>query len=796
MAPKKHSRKNSKATPLKPTVSQSRRIMKTLGLAVAVGAAIVFLFYSDPTTGSVDSDSKTDPPTEEYAKPHWQPEEQSKAFAQYAGSKSCRECHAAAFDLWRGSDHQLAERLPDPKMDGKAFDPSREFKHPSITSDISSEEDRFLIATLGLSGKKESFEVERVIGESPLRQYLIELPRGRWQAVDLAHDPHKNEWFNVFGDEDRQAGEWGHWTGRGMNWNTQCASCHNTRLRKNYDEETDSYDTAMAERSVGCEACHGPMKAHVDWRKEFAGTTDKDPTLRKFDSTQWLATCGKCHSRRTELTGDFKPGERYLDHFSHVIPDASEIYHADGQVREENYVLTSFLSSKMHHAGVRCMDCHEPHSTKILQTGNALCMRCHTGTYPNSPKIDPPTHTHHKLNGEGGQCVNCHMPQTTYMQRDPRRDHGFTIPDPLLTKEHGIPNACNRCHADKDTDWAIAAVDKWYGPRMDRPTRKRARTIALAREGATGSRDNLLQLLREEKTPFWKAVATELLYPWSYDPEVTTLLLGNLTHTNALLRGTTARALGPLAQQNNPQVDAAIGKLLDDPIRKVRVDAAWALRDQIDPLSKTGPRNRVDPKSRAGEDLLRMLAYNVDMPTGALQKAVYHLDRVEFKKAEDYFRRAIKLDSYSAPLRHEFAVALSMMERPNEAIDALNEAIRLDPNEAEYHYKLALAWNETGQTDKTAPSLVKAVQLNPRHSRAWYNLGLARNQAGQPEAAIAALLKAENLEQNDPSIPYARATILLNPLRRIPEAIEAAQRALQIQPGYGPARALLQELGL
>ncbi|HIM68106.1 MAG TPA: tetratricopeptide repeat protein, partial [Verrucomicrobia bacterium] len=66
---------------------------------------------------------------------------------------------------------------------------------------------------------------------------------------------------------------------------------------------------------------------------------------------------------------------------------------------------------------------------------------------------------------------------------------------------------------------------------------------------------------------------------------------------------------------------------------------------------------------------------------------------------------------------------------------------------------------------------------------------------GQPEAAIAALLKAENVEQNDPSIPYARATILLR-LRRIPEAIEAAQRALKIQPGYGPARALLQELGL
>ena len=761
--------------------------IKSVGLAVGTVAAVAVIFAilkPEPPSGSGDSDSiKTDSAATGNETAHWQPEEQSKAFAQYAGSKSCRECHEKAFDLWLGSDHQLAERLPDPKMDREAFDPHREFKQPSLTSKLFSEEDHFHIATQGASGEKETFEVERVIGETPIRQYLVRFPRGLLQAVDLSHDPHKNEWFNVFGDEDRQPGEWGHWTGRGMNWNTQCASCHNTRLRKNYDEATDSYDTAMAEMSVSCEACHGPMKAHVDWRKEYAGTSDKDPTLRKFDNTQWLAACGKCHSRRTELTGDFQPGDRYLDHFSHVIPDESDIYYADGQVREENYVLTSFLSSKMHHAGVRCVDCHEPHTTKILQQGNALCMRCHTGTYPNSPKIDPPTHTHHKLNGEGGQCVNCHMPQTAYMQRDLRRDHGFTIPDPLLTKEHGIPNACNRCHADKDTDWAVAAVEKWYGPRMDRPTRKRAQWIAKARVGAAGSRENLLQLLREEKTPFWKAVATELLYPWTNDPEVTTLLLDNLSHTNALLRGTTARALDPLARRNNTGIDAALEKLLGDPVRKVRVDAAWTLRD------------RVPPQSRAGEDLLRTLTYNVDMPTGALQKGVYHLDRNESEKAEHYFRRAIKLDSYSAPLRHEFAIALSMMGRTSEAIDALKEAIRLDPGEAEYHYKLALAWNETGRTDNTVSSLVKAVQLNPRHSRAWYNLGLARNGMNQSEAAIAALLKAENVEQNDPDIPYARATILLR-LRRIPEAIEAAQRALEIQPNYNPARALLQELGL
>ena len=268
------SRKKTPANPNKSAenkaVSGRGQKAKLLGLAVGiiVVAAVALAVFKGERPSTPENTAGAEPKTRTKVNEtaHWQPEEQSKAFAQYAGSKSCRECHQASYDLWMGSDHQLAERLPDPKMDRRAFDPPREFKHPSLTSDITSEGDRFLIATLGLSGKKETFEVERVIGETPIRQYLVELPRGRLQAVDLSHDPHKNEWFNVFGDEDRQAGEWGHWTGRGMNWNTQCASCHNTRLRKNYDEATDSYDTEMAEMSVGCEACHGPMKAHVDWR--------------------------------------------------------------------------------------------------------------------------------------------------------------------------------------------------------------------------------------------------------------------------------------------------------------------------------------------------------------------------------------------------------------------------------------------------------------------------------------------------------------------------------------------------
>src|SRR6185503_4474817 len=134
--------------------------------------------------------------------------------------------------------------------------------------------DRFEIVTLGADRERKAFPVERVIAVDPLRQFLIPAPGGRLQVTEVAFDPKQGDWFDIFGNEDRQPGEWGHWSGRGMTWNTMCATCHNTRLRKNYQESSDIYTTTMAERGVGCEACHGPRAEHVAWQKRNPQTKD------------------------------------------------------------------------------------------------------------------------------------------------------------------------------------------------------------------------------------------------------------------------------------------------------------------------------------------------------------------------------------------------------------------------------------------------------------------------------------------------------------------------------------------
>ena len=313
---------------------------------------------------------------------------------------------------------------------------------------------------------------------SPIRQFLSPLPGGRYQMTELAVDPTQGDWFNVFGSEDRQPGEWGHWTGRGMNWNQMCAGCHNTRVRKNYRHTTDSYETTMAEQGVGCEACHGPMENHAAWQRRHPGQKSGDPTLTRLTTNQMIHTCGQCHARRAELSDDFQAGRDFYDYYSLVIAGEGETYYPDGQIRDEDYEFTPFIGSRMAQAGVWCLDCHNPHTGKIRARDDSLCMRCHGPPLGTAPKIDGVKHSFHPAGKPGGACVDCHMPLTLYMARHWRRDHGYTIPDPLLTRQHGIPNACSRCHTNQTVDWAVEWTDKWYGARMNRPTRQRAQRVA------------------------------------------------------------------------------------------------------------------------------------------------------------------------------------------------------------------------------------------------------------------------------------------------------------------------------
>ena len=447
---------------------------------------------------------------------------------------------------------------------------------------------------------------------------------------------------------------------------------------------TDSYKTTMAEMGIGCEACHGPLKAHVEWRTAHTNTTQIDPTVFKLSPSRLVGLCGSCHSRNTDLTEDFKPGDSFYDHYALEILDSGERWYPDGQIKDEDYEFEAFLGSKMYQDGVICLDCHNPHSYKNTIAGNDLCMRCHIGGYPKAPKIDPAGHGHHKLTDHGSDCIGCHMPITVYMQRHERRDHGFTIPDPQLTKELNIPNACNRCHADQTTDWALKYTVEWYGTNINYAARDRARRIAAGEKGESGAGAKMLSIMTDtNQSPYWRAVAASFLVQWATEPATQKALLTQLKNNHPLVREKAVRSLEPVLSDTD--VAAAIQLCMADPIRNVRVAAAWVLRATV------------DMQSQAGKELQRMLDLEADQPIGQYEQAMLLVARNQPKEALEHIKKTTTWDNLSPPFLCAKAELEDQLGLLNEALKTLDQAQKAVPDDHHIPYVRAMILKRNGR---------------------------------------------------------------------------------------------------
>lgn len=720
--------------------------------------------------------------------PSVRPVASERETARYAGSASCAACHAQAYHDWQDSHHALAQRTLSPKRDEAAFVPPRAVRVGEQTSTVELSEGRFVLSTALSGGPPCDYELAEMIGVSPLWQGLVPQPGGRLQATALAHDPAARAWFSVQGMEDRQPWEWGHWSNRGMNWNSMCAYCHTTAFNKNYDAERDAYGSTYQERGVGCEQCHGPMQAHVEWQAKNPAA-DHDPTISRLNDEQFLAVCGSCHSRRADLTGQFRPGDAFTDHFEPILPDATDTFYADGQVREEDFEFVPFMLSYMHGQGVRCTNCHSPHSGKLVLEGNALCLQCHREGVTDKIAIEPLAHGHHPVGGPGSYCVDCHMPVTTYMQRHPRHDHGMTIPDPLLTQEHGIPNACNRCHAERTVDWALEQVEAWYGRRMQRPTRERARLLARAKKGDRDAVPDLLTLLKQEKNPTWRAVCARMLIPVldrnpgrSFTDALTRALEPLLNDASPLAQVAAINTLAPLAAHPSESLTAKLIEKLQSPHRLVRIKAAWVLRQSL------------DMESPAGRELAAFLRYNQDQPLGAFQWGNFYSDTDRRQAALPWYEKSMRWDPGAALFGQAYAVALVRLGRPSDAVAPLLRARELAPQESLYPYSLGLVYAELGRAAEARDALRAAVSLDSSQGRYWYNLALAELKLNNTDACVEGLAKAEQLEPEVADYPYTRATVYYR-LRQYDQARAAAQQALRIDPNHPLALTLLRALG-
>lgn len=616
-------------------------------------------------------------------------------------ARRCEPCHRAQFEAWSASQHAHAQRAIDPPRDA-----------PSVES---------LPESLRSAGR----QAVGVIGVAPLTQRLVPMGEGRVQVLDPAWDPQQSTWFSIFGDERRAPTDWGHWTGRGMNWNAQCAFCHTTVFDKGYSPALDRYQSSWRAVGIACTQCHDPPDGH------HVRSPDAPWRVRAVDG------CASCHARREALDAGFRAGERFDDHFRLTLADTRGGWHANGQVAEEDFEFSSLAMSRMGQRGVTCLDCHDPHSGGLRAPidRDQLCLTCHGSPSARGAPSIAATHSHHPAESAGARCVHCHMPAATFMARDRRRDHGFTRPDPTLAAAIGAPDACEGCHADRGRPWIVAAFERWYGD-TPRVARTRARLVIRARGADPTVGRELAEAALHETNDAWRASLVALLGPWTPDPAVHAALEHTRDDASPWVRAATVRAL---AEGGDGR---AVFRLRRDPVRAVRMEAAWATREGL----------RDDPALRA--ELQRWMDESSDQPGGAVRQA-------ELAETEG---------------------------RDEDALAWATRATQWEPSGQTY-FARALVLAARGRVPEAAEDLGRAVALDPGFGRAHYNLGLAQAQLGRRAEALASLTRAEALLPDDLEVTWATATVMLSTAER-DGACARARRVLAAQPEHPGAQTL------
>lgn len=740
----------------------------------------------------------------------------------YVGQKVCAQCHLKQSIQWSGSHHEQAMQKATLDSVLANFN-NAQFTRHNITSTFFFKANEFWVNTDNPEGDMQDYRIQYTFGVYPLQQYLIAMPGGRLQVLDIAWDARPESlggqrWFALHPDKS-DADDVLHWTGPNLNWNYMCADCHSTNLKKNYDPTAQTYATQWSAINVSCEACHGAGRKHQQWalsHGEKAESKDDSEEVynnkglsivlnerkgvvwrqnpdngKPFRSSPRLSqteidTCARCHSRRGQMAHP-KAGDRFMDNYRPSLL-TSGLYHVDGQIQDEVYVYGSFLQSKMYQAGVTCSDCHDPHIAGLKLPGDRVCNRCH-----QPEKFRTIEHHHHPASANT-TCLDCHMPVKTYMGVDQRHDHSFRIPRPDISQTLETPGVCHRCHADKPPKWATEQVTRWYGDKKS-GLQQYAPILDAQRKQINHNNQQIKKLLQDSNQPVIARATALSLLSGGIDTAMLQLIEQQLHSDNAMLRVAALMALGSWSESNGMAFDK-IAQLafpfLDDPIRLVRLEAARILAPLDETQLQTAQQKSLQS---ARQEYIDSLLFNAERPESQVNLGNYYLQMNDFEKAEKAYRLALSLQPKFVPAWVNLGNFYSELNRDKDALQALEQGLKQtpEPENADLYYALGLTQVRLKKITEASKSLAKAAQLSPDNAYYSYVYGIALNSYKGPEEALVFLQKAHQLNPHNRDILSLLVSINRD-TGNIKMALNFAEKVQAQEPENPEVKTLIMQL--
>ncbi|MFQ5668481.1 MAG: hypothetical protein ACE5I7_18915 [Candidatus Binatia bacterium] len=405
--------------------------------------------------------------------------------AGWVGSDSCSKCHLRDYKEWLESGHAKTAAAATPEnvrgdfgdnnvVTGIVYTPygSTPADQPNTVRMLRENgsyvaefdrSDPFIDNYLQPSTPPPyRFPISFVQGRFFYQAYLTRLPKGEVYVLPVVWDDRADRWY---------MSGW-------RPWALGCGNCHATGLavqgtpRRSWGilPETDpplhvARYTAWMENAVACEFCHGPNEDHV----RTLGAAPLPDLDRDLSLEAQVALCGTCHGLGFGNPRAYRLGDTFEE-----IPDKNDElpswrhvngFWPDGEHRSYDTITNGFMSTAHYRAGLSCTTCHPDHARglRLPTSDNRLCTQpgCHAA------ELGFPSHTRHAADSSGANCVACHMPANTgytlvpgLMLMTQLASHSLSIPNPQATLEHGVPNACNLCHTDRQAAWALEAMQR------------------------------------------------------------------------------------------------------------------------------------------------------------------------------------------------------------------------------------------------------------------------------------------------------------------------------------------------
>ncbi|MCU0093754.1 tetratricopeptide repeat protein [Pseudomonas koreensis] len=779
----------NKAAPLQPDASStslSRYLFPvSIGVLLAAVAGIGWFLFSPapapvkpmPVSAPVVAPAKPAPTV-------------AAAPASMVDEQQCQGCHNEQVKDWQGSHHQLAMQPANAETMLGDFN-NVVVKAENETTRFSRKGDDFWVNTPGIDGKNADFKVAYTFGIAPLQQYLIEVGEGRLQALGVAWDTEKNRWFHLYPGQGVNFKNPLHWSKPSQNANFMCVECHTTGYKRNFDVASNTFASQWSSLGVGCQACHGPASNHLEWTAKKTDLIHAGfaVDLKDKNATVEIETCARCHARRAPLGDGYTVGNRLMDDY---LPSVltRELYALDGKIKDEVFEHGSFAQSKMFDKGVRCSNCHNPHSTELKAPGNAVCLQCHNtagktsvegvdGKGLQAKNYDSLEHTRHTLGQPGSQCVDCHMPGKFYMGNDFRHDHSFSIPNPERAQKLGTPDACLTCHQGKAGDKITAQFKLWnasttpQAPRYDE-------TLWLIRNGQPGAAQALYEQLQRSNLPAIQRATLLAELPLYPSEQALTLATTDLKNPAPQVRENAVRAISAFLPP--PERLSLLAPLLGDPVKAVRIAAArdllsvarnglgsaqanWnaaiaeyeavqkSLAERAEANLNLAMLYQASGRSSEVEGLLRTALKRDPDFYPALVTLVQWLEaNGRGPEAQQLLDENLKAHPDAALLQHTRGLSLIRAGKPAEAMSPLRKAAQLEPQNAQYGYVLAVALHESGKVDEACAQLEALLKQQPANRNARLSLIQWYLDSGQEPKAQVVLQGWKKLNMGDPAL--------------------------------------------